>query len=133
MIKLQIIGHLGKDCMVKEINGRSVINFSVAHTDKYKGNTGVMMEKTTWVECAYWTDKLAVAPYLKKGQQVYVEGHPEADAYMGKDGKPAGVQRLRVQSLQLLGGKGEAPPPNSTTQTEPLPSTIPGAVDDLPF
>jgi hypothetical protein len=29
MIKLQIIGNLGKDCIVKEINGKHVINFSV--------------------------------------------------------------------------------------------------------
>ena len=32
MIKLQIIGNLGKDCIVKEVNGKNVINFSVAHS-----------------------------------------------------------------------------------------------------
>ncbi|MBI3882871.1 MAG: single-stranded DNA-binding protein, partial [Sphingobacteriales bacterium] len=35
MIKLQIVGNLGKDCIVKEINGKNVINFSVAHTERY--------------------------------------------------------------------------------------------------
>ena len=40
MIKLQIIGNLGKDCNVREVNGKKVINFSVAHTDKYKDPQG---------------------------------------------------------------------------------------------
>jgi hypothetical protein len=28
MIKLQIVGNLGKDCIVKDVNGKNVINFS---------------------------------------------------------------------------------------------------------
>ncbi len=36
MIKIQVIGHLGKDCTVNNVNGKNVINFSVAHSEKYK-------------------------------------------------------------------------------------------------
>ena len=104
MIKLQIIGNLGKDCIKKEVNGKNVINFSVAHTERYKDSMGNQKERTTWVECAYWTDKLAVADYLNKGRTVYVEGTPEADAYTNKEGQPAATLRMRVQNLQLLGG-----------------------------
>ncbi len=66
MIKLQIIGNLGKDATTNTVNGKNVINFSVAHTEKFTSN-GEKKEKTTWVECAYWTDKTAISPYLKKG------------------------------------------------------------------
>src|SRR5476651_2661232 len=104
MIKLQIVGNLGKDCIMKEVNGRNVINFSVAHTERYKDSQGVQKERTTWVECAYWSDKTAIAPYLVKGKMVYAEGSPEADAYTNKEGQPAATLRMRVQSLQLLGG-----------------------------
>ena len=104
MIKLQIIGNLGKDCIVNEVNGKTVINFSVAHTERYKTADGNTNERTTWVECAYWTDRTAVAQYLTKGKTVYVEGSPSADAYTNKEGKAAGTLRLRVQNLQLLGG-----------------------------
>lgn len=104
MIKLQIIGNLGKDCIKKEVNGKNVINFSVAHTERYKDSMGNPKERTTWVECAYWTEKLAVADYLNKGRTVYVEGTPEADAYTNKEGQPAATLRMRVQNLQLLGG-----------------------------
>ena len=34
MIKMQVIGNLGKDCLVNNVNGRTVINFCVAHTEK---------------------------------------------------------------------------------------------------
>jgi single-strand DNA-binding protein len=105
MIKLQIIGHLGKDCVVKEINGKNVINFSVAHSEKFKDSTGNQKEKTTWVECAFWTDRTAIAPYLQKGQLVFAEGTPDADGYMNKDNQASATLRLRVRDIQLLGGK----------------------------
>src|SRR4051794_1450399 len=112
MIKLQIVGNLGKDCIVKEVNGKNVINFSVAHTERFKDAQGNQKERTTWVECAYWTDRTAVAPYLKKGQLVYAEGSPEAEGYMNKDNQAAATLRMRVQNVQLLGSKN-----NDGTQT----------------
>ena len=40
MIKLQVIGNLGADCIQKEVNGKTVINFNVAHSEKYKDAQG---------------------------------------------------------------------------------------------
>ena len=118
MIKLQIIGNLGKDCIKKEVNGKNVINFSVAHSEKFKDSMGNQKERTTWVECAYWTERTNVADYLTKGRTVYAEGTPEADAYTNKEGQPAATLRMRVQNLQLLGGNtGEAPSQQATAVT----------------
>ena len=103
MIKLQVIGNLGKDATQNTVNGRTVLNFNVAHTEKYKDAQGNQVEKTTWVECAYWTDRLGIAPYLKKGQMVFVEGNPEARAYTKNDGTQAASLTLRVLNVQLLG------------------------------
>ena len=108
MIKLQIIGNLGADCIQKEINGKTVINFNVAHTEKFKDAQGNLKDKTIWVNCAYWTDRTAVAQYLTKGRTVYAEGTPEADAYTNKDGQAAATLRMRVQNVQLLGGNTES-------------------------
>jgi single-strand DNA-binding protein len=154
MIKLQIVGNLGKDCIAKEVNGKNVINFSVAHTERYKDAQGNPKERTTWVECAYWTDRTAVAQYLKKGKMVYAEGSPEADAYMNKDNQPAATLRMRVANLQLLGGN-DTNSPNTGGFAQPAansgsgysnggssysPATTPSHVgagappeDDLPF
>ncbi|KAK6020162.1 hypothetical protein OSTOST_14189, partial [Ostertagia ostertagi] len=51
-VPAQIIGHLGKDCIVNTVNGKNVINFTVAHTEKYKDSQGNQQERTTWVEFA---------------------------------------------------------------------------------
>jgi len=146
MIKLQIVGNLGKDCIVKDVNGKNVINFSVAHTERYKDSQGNQKERTTWVECAYWTDKTAVAQYLTRGKTVYAEGTPEADAYMNKDNQAAATLRMRVQSLQLVGGVGGdgAGQQNSGNQSSTSNYSAPTAssaapvasapvADDLPF
>jgi single-strand DNA-binding protein len=107
MIKLQIVGNLGADCIQKEVNGKNVINFNVAHTEKYKDSQGNPVEKTTWVNCAYWTDRTALAQYLTKGKMVYAEGAPEADGYTNKDGQVAATLRMRVLNIQLLGGNND--------------------------
>jgi single-strand DNA-binding protein len=142
MIKLQAIGHLGKNSEVNNVNGKNVINFNVAHTEKFKDAQGNQKEKTIWVSCAYWTDRTAIAPYLKKGTQVYVEGQPDINLYTTKDGKQGANIILRVQTVQLLGASGGGQNPtqavNANTYrdygvgsqaapeiTEPL--------DDLPF
>jgi single-strand DNA-binding protein len=143
MIKLQIIGNLGKDCIVKEVNGKNVINFSVAHTERFKDSQGNQKERTTWVECAYWTDRTAVAQYLTKGRTVYAEGAPEADAYTNKEGQAAATLRMRVQSVQLLGtnnneGNGFNQGNVSNVGSAPMPTAKSEAIassgdDDLPF
>ncbi|MEK7226982.1 MAG: single-stranded DNA-binding protein, partial [Bacteroidota bacterium] len=144
MIKMQIIGNLGKDCLVNTVNGKNVINFTVAHTEKYKDSQGNQQEKTTWVDCAYWTDRTAVAQYLTKGKQVFVEGQPEARSFQRNDGTPGSSLSLRVREVQLLGGRadnagGSAYQPGSSAAASTANSTIPSPgditepVDDLPF
>jgi single-strand DNA-binding protein len=107
MLKLNVIGHLGKDAVVNNVNGKSVINFSVAHSEKVKDAQGNQNDKTVWVECAYWTDRVAVAPYLKKGTQVYAEGNADIRTYTTNDGRTGSNLTLRVLNIQLLGGKAE--------------------------
>ena len=143
MIKMQIIGNLGKDCVVNTVNGKNVINFSLAHTEKFKDSQGNMQERTTWVDCAYWTDRTAVAQYLTKGKQVYAEGTPELKTFQRNDGTPGTSLSLRVREVQLLGGKGDSSgsgfQPNTSAASStsnsniPSPSDITEPVDDLPF
>lgn len=123
MIKLQIIGNLGKDCIVKEVNGKNVINFSVAHSEKFRDAQGIEKERTTWVECAYWIEKTNVAQYLTKGRTVYAEGYPQADAYANKDGQPAATLRMRVINIQLLSSNTGGGEGGSTQQQYPTSNT----------
>ncbi len=130
MIRLQVIGNLGKDCIVNSVSGKQVINFTVAHTEKYKDAQGQQKDKTIWVECAYWTDRTGIAPYLKKGTQVYVEGSPDVRTYTTGDGRQGASLNLRVGSVQLLGGAKEE---SGFTYTPAVSSNNSEPVDDLPF
>ena len=142
MIKMQVIGHLGKDCTVNQVNGKNVINFTVAHTEKYRDSQGSNQEKTTWVDCAYWTDKTAIAPYLQRGQQVFVEGQPEVRSYTRNDGTAGASLSLRVREVQLLGRKGDNAGGGSSSDTSSYnnnrqeataPANVDEVADDLPF
>ena len=144
MIKLQVIGNLGKDCITNSVSGKNVINFSVAHTEKVRDQQGNQKDKTIWVDCAYWTEKTGIAPYLKKGTQVYVEGTPDIRTYPKTDGSTGVSLTLRVFSVQLLGSKptesgsqfsgaensySGAPASNGITSN----SSMSEPMDDLPF
>jgi len=142
MIKLQVIGNLGKDCIVNTVNGKNVINFTVAHTEKYRDSQGNNQERTTWVDCAYWTDRTAISPYLIKGKQVFVEGTPEVRTFTRNDGTAGASLSLRVREVQLLGGRGDNGGVSAMATTEsysPAKAPIPNAadvnepIDDLPF
>ena len=141
MIKLQVIGNLGKDCVTNTVNGKNVINFNVAHTEKFRDSQGVQKDKTIWVECAYWTDRTAVAPYLRKGTQVYVEGTPEVRTYPKNDGTTGVSLTLSVFSVQLLGGRsndsggGYNNGEYSGQQASPVTTAndMSEGIDDLPF
>jgi single-strand DNA-binding protein len=143
MIKLQVIGHLGKDAVVNTVNGKTVINFNMAHSEKFKDAQGNPKERTTWVDCSYWTDRTAVAPYLKKGTQVYAEGTPDVRAYTAKDGTQGAALTMRVFSVQLLGSKtgdssGEQTYSSGSSYQQPAAAgshsgEITEPVDDLPF
>ena len=148
MIKMQIIGHLGKDCVVNTVNGKNVINFTVAHTEKFRDAQGNNQEKTTWVDCAYWTDRTAISPYLTKGKQVYVDGNPDVRSFQRNDGTPGASLSMRVRDIQLLGGRSETGGFSSSTGSSnvmsqeasvpakneiPSPSDVTEPIDDLPF
>lgn len=142
MLKMQIIGNLGKDCIVNNVNGKSVINFTVAHTEKFRDSQGTNQEKTTWVECAWWTDRTTITPYLTKGKQIYAEGTPEVRSFTRNDGTAGAALSLRVREVQLLGGKADSGAANTygssaPTQVANIPPPIiqddAEPIDDLPF
>ena len=125
---MQVIGHLGQDATVNTVNGKTVINFSVAHSEKYKNKDGVEIDKSVWVSAAYWTDRVNVALYLKKGTQVYLEGSPEAKTYTNKNNEVIPQLQIRVAVLNLLSSsKTQVESQNFLTQPNGF------ETNDIPF
>lgn len=141
MLRLDAIGYLGSDAVVRETNGKKVINFSVCHTEKFTDSNGVTNEKAHWVNCSKWvggTESTAVAAYLKKGTQVFVSGKPEVDTYT-KDGKTNANLTLQVSRVELLSSKKEEQKPEEQPVVNGAPagdyndSFGPSGEGDLPY
>lgn len=136
MIKAQIIGYIGRDAYISVSEHGSSANFSVAHSERWKDANGNPKERTTWVSCTIW-DKENLHPYLKKGQQVFVEGFPGVKQYEDLDHKVCAQLTIRVNNIQLLGGRKEDTAGNDNTNAQPEVTTAEhsagAAADDLPF
>ncbi len=138
MVRMQAIGNLGKDAVTNTVNGKTVINFTLAHTEKGRDRDaqGNPKDKTIWVDCAYWTERTAVAQYLKKGTQIYVEGQPDIRTYTTQDGRQGASLTLRVGNLQLLGGRsgeGSSIDQGSSGGSIPPPPPVDNAAGDEPL
>ena len=116
MIKMSVIGTLGSDATVNNVNNRTVVNFSLAHSEKYKDSNGQVVNKTVWVSVSYWVERTSIAQYLKKGGNIYCEGIPSVDTYKNKDGQTVAQLRLRATMVQLLGGNKQE---NNNQQAAP--------------
>lgn len=131
MKKISIIGNVTKDAEVRAFEGgRSVINFDVAVNERYKDKNGQKQERTTYVRCAMWREVTTIAQYITKGTKLYVEGSPDADAYVNKEGKAVGNLKINVREIEFLGGpKKTDSGTGSSSEDVPAQSTH----DDLPF
>ena len=75
--KVILVGHVGRDPELKQDSmDRPILKFSVATTDKWVDKEGDPKSKTEWHNVVCFNDQISSfgSKYLKKGQQVYVEG-----------------------------------------------------------
>jgi single stranded DNA-binding protein len=97
---VQLIGHIGRDAETKHIGERDYLSFSVACTEKRNNE-----EQTSWYSILYPLQE-SIAPYLKKGQQVYVMGRLSAKIFQSNNSFGIDLS-VFAQTLQLCGGKKE--------------------------
>ena len=107
MRKIQLIGYVGQDAVINEAANKKVINFNLGVQEKYKDKDNVDVSKTIWFNCAIWKDKeqsTSIAQYIKKGQQVFVEGSPDASVFTPQGStEPQGKIKVKVSNILLLG------------------------------
>lgn len=131
MKKISIIGNVTKDAEIRSFEGgRSVINFDVAVNERYKDKNGQKQERTSYMRCAMWRENTSIAQYITKGTKLYVEGSPDADAYINKEGKAVGNLKINVREIEFLGGAKKTDSSGNTSSEDVL---TPSANDDLPF
>lgn len=106
--KVMLIGNLGRDAELKyTTSGAAVAHFSLATTEVWRDKQGQKQEKTEWHRINVWGKSAeALAEYLSKGKQVYVEGRIQTSEYTDKDGNPRKSVEIRADRVVLLGHKG---------------------------
>jgi single-strand DNA-binding protein len=107
--RVQLIGNLGMDPDMKEINGKSMAKFSLATSETYKNNEGNKITDTQWHNVVVWGPPAGIAQkYLKKGHEVAVEGKLVHRSYDDKDGNKKYISEVVVNEILLLrNGKSE--------------------------
>lgn len=105
---VQLIGRLGKDPEVKSFNNSKKAAFTIATTDSYKNQKGEKIEDTQWHNIVIWGKLAGVAEkYLKKGQEIAVEGKLVHRAYE-TNGEKRYITEINVNDLVMVGSKNQA-------------------------
>ena len=109
--KVMLMGRLGADPVKNTTQtGKSVANFTMATSEKFKGQDGAWKETTEWHKIEAW-DKLAdlAENYLSKGSNVYIEGSIKTNDWTDKDGNKRYTTQIRALNIQFLDKKVDKP------------------------
>ena len=107
--KVMLIGNLGKDPEVRfTASGQAVASFSLATSEKFKGKSGEMEERTEWHNITLWGKLAEIAgEYLSKGKTVYIEGRLQTRKWQDKSGNDRYTTDIVGDKMQMLSAKGE--------------------------
>jgi single-strand DNA-binding protein len=107
--KVILLGRLGKDAETTYTpSGVARTRFSVATSRRWKDQqSGDWKEETDWSNIVLWRGE-AVATYLTKGKQVYIEGRLQSRSYDDKDGKKVYATEVVADDVILLGGRDDS-------------------------
>jgi len=105
--KVQLIGHLGMNPEIKNLDAsKKLAKFSIATNDSYKNAKGEKIEDTQWHNLIAWGKTAEIIEkYLKKGNEVAIEGKLTNRSYDDKDGNKRYITEIVVNELLMLGGK----------------------------
>ncbi|QNH61857.1 single-stranded DNA-binding protein [Hymenobacter sediminicola] len=137
--KVILVGNLGKDPEVRHLEGgSSVANFTLATNEYYRDKQGTRIERTEWHNIAAWRGLAEMAEkYLKKGQQVYVEGKIRTRQYQDKDNQTRYITEIIADEITMLGGRPHATDGHNSQQeaAAEAPQTFrqEPELDQLPF
>jgi len=105
--KVQLIGNLGNAPEIINLEtGKKIAKFSIATNESYKNAKGEKIEDTQWHNLVAWGKTAEIVEkYLKKGNEIAIEGKLVNRNYDDKDGNKRYVTEIVVNELLMLGKK----------------------------
>ena len=104
--RVQLIGRLGNDPEVKTLeSGKSMATFSMATNDVYYNEKKEKVENTQWHYVVAWGKIAEIAgKYLKKGEEVAIEGKLVHRSYENGKGEKKYITEINMTELLFMGG-----------------------------
>jgi single-strand DNA-binding protein len=129
--KVILLGNLGADPEITYMaSGTAVANITIATNERWRDKqTGENKERTEWHKVSLFGKLAEIADqYLKKGQQVYVEGKLQTDKWTDRGGNDRYTTKVVANQLQMVGGRTSTGP---VQEQESQPEE--GGTEDIPF
>ena len=108
--RVQLIGNLGMDPEVKSFDkDKKMAKISIATNEVYYNAKGEKVQDTQWHNIVMWGKTAEIAEkYLKKGQEIAVEGKLVNRSWETKEGEKRYATEVVVSELVMLGKKEDA-------------------------
>jgi single-strand DNA-binding protein len=105
--KVMIIGNLGRDPEMRYTpSGRPVTSFSMATNRSWNTSDGERRTETEWFNVVAWGSLAEICnQYLKKGQQVYIEGRLQTRRWEDDDGNKRSTTEIVAREMIMLGDR----------------------------
>ncbi|MDF2431243.1 MAG: single-strand DNA-binding protein [Mucilaginibacter sp.] len=104
---VRLVGNLGMDPEVKSFdNNKKLARLSLATNESYKNDKGEKVTETQWHNLVLWDVQAKLAgDYLKKGDEVAIEGKLANRNYTDKDGIKRYSCEIVVNEFMKLGSR----------------------------
>jgi len=94
---------------VSQQSDSAVCNFTLATDEVFKDRAGERQKRTEWHRIVLWSKQAELAQqYLKKGNQVYIEGRIQSRQWDDKEGQKRTTYEIVGTAMRFLGSRGEA-------------------------
>lgn len=105
--KVQLIGNLGQDPETVNLNdGKMLVKFSLATTDRYTNKLGEQVTDTQWHRIVAFNGTAnIISQYVKKGNKIGVEGKLVTRQWEDKSGEKRYTTEVVCDQVLMLGGK----------------------------
>ena len=108
--KVLLIGNLGADPEIRYTqNGTPVATFSLATTERRKGQDGQVQELTEWHRIVAWKRLAEICgEYLSKGSKVYIEGKLQTRKWKDQSGVDRYTTEIVAWKMKMLSPRATA-------------------------
>lgn len=102
--RIQLIGHLGADPMVKTSNGGiKVSTLRLATKDLFKNKAGEWVDETQWHTLVVWGNlNTVVERYCQKGSELLIDGKLTYREYEDSNGDKKTITEIKVESILVM-------------------------------